>query len=234
MSGFAKSFLAFSTLVAIVMCPATSTLGAFGLAQLNSVERSQVLVESLFPEVQGRGLTVRLDLATGVDQRWQGANPVQLTIDEPGITRSSPVLRAHVLFNQANYEYVSFEGGLIPSAALDRVMARVQSSANLGQEEVAAALASEGARYGPDAEAALVRLIDLDRWSRALGRVALSDVQFVWRLPFEDVPPNERVISPTWVVGLKGTGVDGSTRCYRIFIEPISGRPTSLHGDQCD
>ena len=144
-----------------------------------------------------------------------------------------PLLIALVHFEGPDLDHVSFEGSTIPSASLNRILARARSAESWTLEAVETALNVEGAMYGPAARSAVVDLVALDRWSAALGRLTLTDIEFVWRPPVDGLPSKDRVTSPRWVIGLKGTDSRGADRCYRILLEPINGRPTGLLAHSC-
>lgn len=229
MSGFDSHSLLRALLTGVAV---SMSFGVIEAQRPDSVERAQALVESLYSDLKGKNLTAEVTVAAEFDQPWRLANPLSLVIRERA-NPSAPLLKAHVRFAGSDIEYARFEGLLIPSTALERVTARLSKGPNWNEDELRAALVAEKAVYGPDSQHAVVELVELDKWSQVFGRLSLRDVRFVWRLPFDDVAAKDRVVPPAWLVVLQAIGTDGDSRCYRIFLEPIGGRPTSVHGSSC-
>lgn len=95
---------------------AAMTLSAKSQQELDSIRRSQILIEALFPDLKGERLRVQASFGVEFDQPWQAANLLQIIVESPGpaavLNSSRTLLRAQMQFNRGEYESALFEGEL--------------------------------------------------------------------------------------------------------------------------
>ena len=81
------------------------------------------------------------------------------------------------------------------------------------------ALQTRGARYGPDAQAAFERTLDLARLEPVIGRIEAFRTEFQW----DDFSNSD---TPEWVVRVRALEPGGQVVCYRMTHEVWEGHLT--------
>lgn len=172
---------------------------------------------AIFPDLDG----YQLEILESGRQAFRFQQFVRARLTPPGESRSAP-RDADFLGVSAIIQEGRIESAHVSGRYVNDERTRELSDLDFdGRLETPAqrlsALETRGARYGPDAQAAFERTLDLPTLEPLIGRIEAFRTEFEW----DDFSNSD---TPEWVVRVRSREPGGSVVCYRMTHEVWEGR----------
>ena len=137
------------------------------------------------------------------------------------------VLEATLQFDSDGLWYAHFEGPLVASDRSRAMTETARAHPAWTDADLAAALSSDGAQFGPDKAADFARSIDVQALGEALGHIRKTRRWFHWRLGKSELGA-EDIVTPEWAVAVGVNPSRAGQACYVLGFEPYHGRLTTI------
>lgn len=207
-------------------------------------EVTHELLQASYPEVFGKGLSIRFSAAQPVDddKPWGRVYALEFTVTRfaPGVS-FNPTYdgHGHLLPTPQNTTFLdgscwvdiygrlfrfNIEGELANDKQNDDLKKLVASHPEWSEQQAVAVMKEKGARYGPADKDQFLQAIHLEKFEPALGHLQIKSAEFGGLT--EDHEGNFALLD--WTVRVEGHYPDGAPCAYVLSFEPFKGKLTLL------
>ncbi len=206
------------------------------------VETPRKFLRALYPELVDKQYVMCASTFASLDQGWSFIPFLDVSVslgscelskdgssEAPQDGRLRKVLNARFEFDRNGRLLNVFVQGdtLLSRSNNEHIRNVVDAHQQWTNQQVAAALKSMGAKFGPDDGEAVIKNIPFDALEPFIGKFQIESSEF--RLRHEQEPTS--LAELYWVVDGESTFPDGKKLHWSLILEPFEGRITSLLGN---
>ena len=225
------------------VCLVIFVLGAMNAGTAaDKVKLAEQFLRAIYPEVDGQAVVLTVeplipsappDLILGPKLEMfnvglrETVSMAEVDTDEPGC---GPLLVSGTfLFGEETVVQISVHGPLANRMRWRRLREMVNNQAGWSDEDVLRAMRDEGALFGPNAKAELLRNLPLKRLEPLWGTATVISAEFRVRNPNSREGDSLRT-ELTWKIEIDVQKPGQGKLRYAVFCEPIGGKIVQIIG----